>query len=125
MDRITDSGSVGCGSIPHGATVNPPVAEATAPKGMPTRFACRVRFSPFRISLRKIPGPLTRLVTPRKIPGPLTRLVTPRQARNPPVAEATAPKGMPTRFACRDGVIYTNGRASGSIRDAKVGHSAA
>ena len=22
MDRITDSGSVGCGSIPHGATKN-------------------------------------------------------------------------------------------------------
>ena len=88
MDRITDSGSVGCGSIPHGATFYPPVAEATAPRGMPTSFACRVRFSPFRISLRKIPGPLTRLVTPR-------------QARNPPVAGATAPKGMPTRFACR------------------------
>ena len=65
MDRITDSGSVGCGSIPHGATVNPPVAEATAPKG------------------------------------------------------------MPTRFACRDGVIYTNGRASGSIRDAREERSAA
>ena len=112
MDRITDSGSVGCGSIPHGATVNPPVAEATAPRGMPTRFACRVRFSPFRISLRKIPGPLTRLVTPR-------------QARNPPVAGATAPRGMPTSFACRDGVIYTNGRASGSIRDAREERSAA